>query len=88
MTLDGLPAGLRPLVQPIDSWFDNRRLGLLFEARVRGGRLMVASMDMENDLENRPAARQLRWSILNYMAGPAFDPSQQVSVEAIQALAA
>jgi hypothetical protein len=86
MHMDALPANLRPLVQPIDSWFDNRRLGLLFEARVGGGELMVTSMDLESDLDQRPAARQLRQSILRYMAGPHFHPAVQVSAEAIGAL--
>src|SRR5262249_8597176 len=45
MVLDHLPGALRPLVQPIDTWFENRRLGLLFEANVGGGRLVVCSMD-------------------------------------------
>ena len=37
MTIDHLPGDLRPLVQPIDTWFENRRLGLLLEASVGGG---------------------------------------------------
>lgn len=84
--IDGLPRELRPLVQPIDTWFENRRLALLFEAKVGGGRLMVASMDLETDLESRPAVRSLRASILAYMASSAFDPRVEVSSEAIKAL--
>ncbi len=86
MTLDGLPPTLRPLVQPIDTWFEARRLGLLFEARLNGGKLMVCSMDLRNHLEDRPAARQLRHSLLRYLAGSAFDPQVEVSAEAIAAL--
>ncbi|OUC07878.1 glycoside hydrolase, partial [Litorilinea aerophila] len=59
MVLDGLPPALRPLIQPIDTWFEARRLGLLFEARVHGGRLMVCSMDLRHDLEKRLVARQM-----------------------------
>jgi len=86
MTLDGLPPGLRPIVQPIDTWFEARRLGLLFEARVGGGRLMVCSMDLQNDLESRPVARQLRQSLLGYMGSKAFEPAVDVEVETIRAL--
>ena len=86
MQLDDLPRSLRPLVQPIDTWFENRRLGLLFEARAGGGKLMVCSMDLEHDLENRLVARQMRHSLLRYMAGPNFNPRVDLPVEAIQGL--
>ncbi len=32
MILDHFPATLKPLIQPIDTWFENRRLALAFEA--------------------------------------------------------
>ena len=59
MVLETLPPELRPIVQPIDTWVRNLRLGLLFEARVGGGSLLVSSIDFKTDLEARPAARQL-----------------------------
>ncbi|HWQ12152.1 MAG TPA: glycoside hydrolase family 2 TIM barrel-domain containing protein [Roseiflexaceae bacterium] len=86
MTLDHLPPSLRPIVQPIDTWFEARRLGLLFEARAGGGRLMVCSMDLSGDLERRLVARQLRHSLLRYMASDAFHPRQEVALEDIRAL--
>jgi hypothetical protein len=86
MWLDHMPPALRPLVQPIDTWFENRRLGLLFEARVGAGRLMVCSMDLTNDLEGRLVARQLRHSLLRYMASEAFAPRVEVSAEEIRGL--
>jgi hypothetical protein len=87
MTMNALPPTLRPLVQPIDTWFDNHRLGLLFEARVAGGRLMVCSMDLESDLDQRIVARQFRHGLLRYMGGAAFEPAIEVTVDAINALA-
>ncbi|MBI4582966.1 MAG: discoidin domain-containing protein, partial [Planctomycetes bacterium] len=86
MVLDGLPPGLRPLVQPIDTWFENRRLGLLFEARAGGGKLLVSSMDLSNDLEARSAARQLRYGLIRYMESGDFDPRLEVNVDQIKAL--
>ena len=50
MVLDGLPAGLRPIVQVVPDWFAPKRLGLVFEARVAGGRLLVCSVDLVTDL--------------------------------------
>jgi hypothetical protein len=43
MILDGFPASLKPLIQPIDTWFENRRLALAFEARTGGGKLSSAA---------------------------------------------
>jgi hypothetical protein len=86
MILNEMPAGLRPLVQPVDDWFEARRLGLLFEAEVNGGKLMMCSMDLTSDLESRPVARQLRASILNYMAGDQFEPEVKLSVDQLENL--
>lgn len=78
MVLDGLPAQLRPIVQAIDTWFENRRLGLLYEATLGHGRLMVCSMDLQNDLEHRPAARQMRHSLMRYLQSEAFRPKVEL----------
>jgi hypothetical protein len=79
MNLDRLPQGLQPIVQPIDDWNRNYKLGLLFEARVGAGRLMVATADLDSRLDERPVARQLRRSVLDYMASPAFQPHVSVA---------
>jgi hypothetical protein len=87
MILDGLPRELRPTVQVIDDWFTNRRLGLVLEARVGKGRLLVTSIDLESGLEANPVARQLRHSLLRYAASDRFAPQVEVAPEAIRALA-
>jgi hypothetical protein len=79
MNLDRLPRGLQPIVQPIDDWNRNYKLGMLFEARVGNGKLMVSTADLENRLDERVVARQLRKSVLDYMAGPAFQPKMAVA---------
>lgn len=86
MVIDSFPPDLTPLIQPIDTWFENRRLALLFEARVGEGKLMVCSIDLESDLAKRPVANQLRYSILKYMNSGAFDPDVEVEAEQIQSL--
>jgi len=86
LTLDGLPPALRPLVQPIDTWFEARRLGLLFEAQVGGGKLMVCSMDLHSDLEHRLVARQMLVSLLAYLQSADFAPRIEAGVEVITAL--
>jgi hypothetical protein len=88
MILDGLPRELRPTVQVIDDWFTNRRLGLVFEARVGRGRLLVTSIDLERDVETNPVARQMRHSLLRYAASDRFAPAVEVTADAVRALAA
>jgi hypothetical protein len=79
VNLDRLPQALQPIVQPVDDWNRNFKLGLLFEARVGAGKLMVASMDLERDLDRRVVARQLRKSVLDYMAGGSFNPQTELA---------
>jgi hypothetical protein len=88
MVLDGMARALRPLIQPIDTWFEARRLGLLFEVQVNGGRLMVCSMDLESNLEERLVARQMWFSLMEYLGSEAFAPEVVVEADAIRALAA
>jgi Glycosyl hydrolases family 2, sugar binding domain/Glycosyl hydrolases family 2, TIM barrel domain/Glycosyl hydrolases family 2 len=86
MELDGPLANVKPLVQVVPDWFDPKKLALAFEARVGGGSLMITSMDLSSNLTERHVARQFRTSLLNYMAGDNFRPSQQLTVEDLQTL--
>ena len=87
MILDGLPAELRPTVQVVDDWFTNRKLALVFEARVGQGKLLVTGIDL-NDAGLDPVRRQLRASLLAYMASPRFDPSVAVTADQVRGLIA
>ena len=86
MVLDGLPADLRPIVQVVPDWFDPKRLGLAFEARVAGGRLLVCSVDLATGLADRPEARQMRHSLLAYAASKAFAPKHEATLDEVRAL--
>lgn len=86
MVLDDFPADYRPIVHLIDDWFTNRKLGILLEGKVGNGKLMVCSADLQKDLDKRPAARQFRQSILEYMASDRFNPSTTLDPEKVRAL--
>jgi hypothetical protein len=58
---------------------------MIFEARVGRGKLLVSSADLENDLENRSVARQLRKSVLDYMRSAKFNPQTVVTPENFRA---
>lgn len=76
--LDHTSQAFRPIVQVIDAFHENKKLGLLFEAVVGKGKLLVCSADIVSDLETRPVARQLRHSILKYMNSSKFKPAYRM----------
>jgi hypothetical protein len=78
VVLDGAPKTYRPIVQVIDNFTRNHRLGNLFEAKVGAGRLLVCSIDLHTALDQRPAARQLLASLYEYMASDAFQPTESL----------
>ncbi len=86
MILDRFDPGLRPIVQVIDDWNSNRRLALIFEAEVGGGKLLFCSIDLRSDLGRRPVARQMLHSLLAYMDSDAFSPAETVETELIESL--
>ncbi|HEV2437772.1 MAG TPA: discoidin domain-containing protein [Verrucomicrobiae bacterium] len=79
INLDHLPRGLHPIVQAIDDWNRNWKLGVVFDCQVGPGKLMFCTVDLEHDLDQRPVARQLRRSLLDYMARNQFRPKTTIS---------
>lgn len=79
MNLRELPAGYQSPIQPIDTWHVSRKLGMLIEANVLGGKVLMTTMDISSDLDRRLVARQMRKAILEYMAGEAFSPTLSLS---------
>ena len=86
MNLASFPADYQPIVQPIDTWHVSRKLGMLLEARVLNGRLLMTTLDISHQLDSRPVARQLRYSVLRYMQSPDFQPTSTVGVDVIRQL--
>lgn len=74
--LEGRSAAFRPLVMPVCDYHSPALLGALFELRVGEGRLMVCGADLD---ATHPEVRQLRHSVLNYMASDAFRPPEEAS---------
>ena len=75
MNLMELPADYQPPIQPIDTWHVSRKLGMLIEANVLKGKLLMTTMDIDSDLEHRLVARQMRQAILAYMQSDDFKPA-------------
>lgn len=68
------PHELYPFIQPIDSHDNNQKLGIGFEAKVSNGKLLVLALDTEKEIGNRPATRQLLYSVDKYVKSSLFDP--------------
>ena len=82
VNLDQLPRGLKPIVSAIDDWNRNYKLGVIFEARVGAGKLLVCTAD----LNAAPAGPQLRRSLLDYLAGEKFQPATEISPAEFESL--
>lgn len=92
MQFTEFPTDFQPLVQSIDTWFLSRKIGMLFEANVEGGRLVMTTLPLAGDsksgqpYETCPAVAQMRASILSYMQSDDFRPAYTLDVRLIQDL--
>jgi hypothetical protein len=84
--LDETPPDFRPIVQMIDNPDRNAKLALIFETRVGSGKLLVCGLDLDTDLDARPAACQLRRSLLDYAASKNFSPKWELSSDLLRRL--
>lgn len=78
MNLAEFPADYQPPFQPIDTWHVSRKLGMIVEANVLKGKLLMTTFDISRNLDTRLVARQLRKSILEYMQSDSFKPAMSV----------
>ena len=85
MHLEDFPKDFRPLVQPIDTWFMNRRLALVFEAKVGNGKIIVTSADL-SDTASGIASKQLFYSLEKYMLSNQFNPTTSIDITLIKDL--
>ncbi len=83
--LDNAPEGYKPLVQVIDNIERNHKLGLIFEFQMGEGKLLVCMSDLKT-IQDKPEARQLYKSILEYMNSDDFQPSVTISENELKQL--
>lgn len=69
-----------PVIQSIDTYERNRKLGIAFEANVEKGKLFVLCMDADKDMDKRPASRQLLRSIAHYIGSGEFAPRSRITL--------
>ena len=56
---------------------------MMFEARVLNGKLLMTTLDISTDLDRRPVARQLRYSVLRYMQSERFNPTLRLEPKTV-----
>jgi len=85
IVLDQTPADYRPTLHVIDNFARNHKLGLIFETRVSKGKLLVCAIDLPNH-QDRPEARQLMHSLLQYTGSKKFAPKAKLDNEVLKKL--
>ncbi len=74
VNLTGAPRELKPIVWAIDDWNRNWKLGVIFECNVGAGKLLVSTINLENE-NGGSGLKQLRRSLLNYVGSKKFLPA-------------
>ena len=85
MNLSDFPKDYQSIIQPIDTWHLNRKIGMIIEGKIHNGKILMTTMDLEN-LQDRPVAREMRQAILTYMNSEDFEPSVNLSPDLIYML--
>ena len=86
VNLNDTPASFRPIVEVIDNFARNGKLGNLFEARVGEGSLLVCTMDLPGMAERSPAAMQLLRSLYDYAGSTSFAPAEELGTPLLDKL--
>lgn len=83
ISLESFSSTPEPIVRIIDDWVTNRNLALIFEAKVGKGKLLVSGIDLLSNLNERPEARQLLFSLKSYMGTDKFNPQVELVEEEV-----
>jgi len=81
--LNQMPAGYKPIAQPVDDFHRNNKIGGIFEFKIGEGKLLACGFNIDDDL---PVANQLKYSLLRYMISDKFQPEQKVDTGFIKGI--
>lgn len=82
--LNTVPKEYRPIVQVVDDFHRNNKEGAIFEFKVGKGKLLVCGLDLAN--KDAPVAKQLKYSLMQYMKSNAFEPALQIEEDFLKEL--
>ena len=77
--LDGTPGGFTPIVQMIDNFERNHKLGILYEAKVGSGKLLVCTCRL-SEAASRPEIQAFAKSLLEYAYSDSFAPETELTL--------
>ena len=80
VVLDQVALKSKPIVQVIDAFSRNQKLGLAFEAKVGKGHLVVCAADFSEAALQDPMRRQLRASLVRYLSKTNELPSDEFTL--------
>ena len=80
VVLDQVDLKSKPIVQVIDAFSRNQKLGLAFEAKVGKGHLVVCAADFSEAALQDPMRRQLRASLVRYLSKTNELPSDEFTL--------
>ncbi len=83
--LDDMPEGYRPIVQMIDNFDRNHRLGIVFEGKVGSGSLLVCTSRLSEIME-RNEVRQFAAGLLAYAKSAQFAPTTEICKNQLEKL--
>ena len=83
--LDDTPDNYRPTVQVIDNFVRNHKLGLIAETKVGKGKMLICAIDLLGH-QDKPEARQLLHSLLQYTSSWKFAPKAEINTELLKQL--
>lgn len=81
--LDETDDTLTPIVQMIDNFERNHKLGIVWEAKVGRGKLLVCTSRLSS-FATRPEARWLAKSLMDYVTSAAFAPEAEMTPEQLR----
>ena len=83
IVINDFDKALKPIVQPVDNFHVNDKLGAIYEVNVGNGRLLISGIDLSS-IKDNPVKRQLRFSLLQYAAGNKFSPKVNLTPEKLK----
>jgi hypothetical protein len=84
LILDDFSEDLKPVIRVIDDWFQNRNQALMIEVKIGTGKLLISGVDFFENIEDRPAGKQLLFSLKKYMSSKAFNPGVELTIEELR----
>jgi hypothetical protein len=86
--LDETPLNYRPIVQVVDNFARNHKLGNVFEAKVGAGRLLVCTLHLNQQEHDKqtPEQRQFLNALHAYAASDTFASAQELSLNTLDGI--